>query len=148
MKAIKRTAIVAGVYVALVIAFEVFAVYMGHQDAQDGVAPDDQWILLSTSDGQKTHDTVVAGVEVDGQLYVAANHWPRQWLRRAEKNSDIKVTRAGVTLSHRAIQVLGAERDRVLREYSLPWILRFLTGFPPREFLRLDPVSDPENPGR
>ena len=30
-----------------------------------------------------THDEIVAGVESQGQPYVAANHWPRGWNRQA-----------------------------------------------------------------
>jgi hypothetical protein len=34
--------------------------------------------------------------------------------------------------------VQGADHDSVLEDNRLPFVARFLMGFPPREFLRLD----------
>ena len=62
----------------------------------------------------------------------------RGWHRRALENPEIEVTRNGVRLPYRAIAVSGAEREGIVRDYPLPWAIRFLTGFPPRLFLRLD----------
>ena len=39
----------------------------------------------------------------------------------------------------RAVSVTGTEHDRVDAENSLGVAFRFLTGFPPRYFVRLDP---------
>jgi hypothetical protein len=85
------------------------------------------------------HDRVVARLESDGHLYVAANHWPRAWYRRALENPDVQVTLDGEKRNYRAVPVTGAEDDRVERENSLGVVFRILTGFPPRHFLRLDP---------
>ena len=85
------------------------------------------------------NDRVVARLESNGQLYVAANHWPRAWYRRALEHPDVQVTVDGETGSYRAVPVIEAEHDRVNRENRLGIMFRILTGFPPRYFVRLDP---------
>jgi hypothetical protein len=139
-KALKWMAIALGAYVGLVIAFESLVVVMGQRQADRGVQPGEDWLVIATTDADGgTKDTVVAGVEIDGQLYVAANHWPRGWYDRAVDRPDVEVVREGVRGTRRAVPVVGEERVSVTRKYELPWVIRFLTGFPPRSFLRLDP---------
>ena len=140
MKAIKLLAIVLGVYVGLVVAVESLVGIMGGRHVTRGVQPGETWLLISTTaaDGVRK-DAVVAGVESDGKLYVAANHWPRGWYNRAVENADVEITREGKKIASRAVPVSGEERVRIAEDYSLPWIVRLLTGFPPRSFLRLDP---------
>lgn len=140
MKAIKLLAISLAVYVGLVVGFESLVGVMGQRQASSGVLSGEKWLIITTTaaDGAK-RDTVVAGVESDGKLYVAANHWPRAWYHRAVASPDVEIVRGGEKLARRAVQVSGEERDRIARDYPLPWAIRFLTGFPPREFLRLDP---------
>ncbi len=141
MKALQRIARVALAYVALVVAFEAFVGVMGRQHAARGVAADDWALALTTTgpDGER-RDAVVAGVEIDGRLYVAANHWPRAWYGRALAHPEVEVTRGGqAALPFRAVPIAGDERDRVAAAYDLPLFIRVLTGFPPRRFLRLDP---------
>lgn len=140
MKAIKWTAIVLGAYVALVVAVECLVGFMGGRHAGRGVQPDENWLVITTTDADgRTRDTVVAGVESGGQLYVASNHWLRGWYDRAVGNPDVEIARGGEKAAYRAVPVSGAERVRIERDYQLPWLLRLLTGFPPRSFLRLDP---------
>src|SRR5262245_37653083 len=139
MKAVRLLAIALAAYAGLVVAFESFVVITGRRQVERGVAPDEGWLVLTTRDAQGSHETVVAGVEIDGRLYVAANHWPRAWYDRAVANPEVETTRAGETTSWTATPVTGAERDLVAREYDLPWAVRLLTGFPPRSFLRLSP---------
>lgn len=69
---------------------------------------------------------------------LGARQAARGWYRRVLQNPDVKVTRAGEPLRYVAVPVLGKERERVAGDYRLPWAVRFLTGFPPRSFLRLD----------
>lgn len=98
-------------------------------------------LVITTRDADGTpHDRVVARLESDGKLYVAANHWPRAWYHRALQNPEVEVTIDGEKKPYRAVPVSGAEHDRVAREHALGVFFRFLTGFPPRSFLRLDPA--------
>jgi len=140
MRVVKLIAIALGIYLALVVAFESLVGVMGARHANRGVQPGESWLVIKTTDADgNTNDTVVAGVESGGQLYVAANHWPRGWYNQAVKNPDVEITRGGEKTARRAVPVAGEERVRIARDYTMPWALRFLTGFPPRSFLRLDP---------
>ena len=132
MKALKIVAIVVLVYVGIVVAFESM---IGYFQPAGGST-----LVITTFDGDRTaHDRVVSRLESDGQLYVAANHWPRAWYNRALENPEVRITRDGEKGDYRALPVTGMEHDRVDRENSLGVVIRILTGFPPRYFVRLDP---------
>jgi hypothetical protein len=96
--------------------------------------------VITTFDADGTaHDRVVSRLGSDGKLYVAANHWPRAWYKRALANPEVNATLDGDEAGYRAVPVTGAEHDRVDGENSLGLIFRIVTGFPPRTFVRLDP---------
>jgi deazaflavin-dependent oxidoreductase (nitroreductase family) len=96
-------------------------------------------IVLSTtgSDG-KSYERVLSPIDDNGQLFVAANHWPRAWYHRARENPEVRVTRGGKTTDYRAVPVSEQERERLLDESGFPLVLYIFTGFAPRQFLRLD----------
>jgi hypothetical protein len=139
MKALKTLAIVLAVYVGIFVAFETLVVVMGKRQAEHGLQPGEQFIVITTTDSGGSRDTVIGSVDVDGKTYVAANHWPRGWYDRAVAHPDVEITRAGARAPYHAVVVDGDERDRVAAGYRLPFVVRFLTGFPPRSYLRLDP---------
>ena len=139
MKALKWLVIVLAAYLGIVVAFEGLVAFMGKRQADSGVQPGETWIVITTADGAGSKDTVIAGVEREGQLYVSANHWPRGWYNRAIANPEVEVARGGEKQPYRAVPLEGEERDKIAASYVLPWPLRFLTGFPPRAYLRLDP---------
>ncbi len=126
----------------MIVAFEVLVGVVGKRQAEQGVEPGEPWVVITTTgaDGNPAK-TVIAGVESGGHLYVSANHWPRGWYKRAIEHPDVEVTRGGETKPYLAVPVNGEERERVSMDYRLPWIVRFLSGFPPRSFVRLDPRS-------
>ncbi len=96
-------------------------------------------LVLSTASGDGTSsDRVLARMERDGQLFVSANHWPRHWYNRALANPRVQVTMDGEKADYLAIPVSEEVRDRLLATSKFPFVARILTGFPPREFLRLD----------
>ena len=82
----------------------------------------------------------MARLESNGQLYVAANHWPRAWYHRALENPNVQVTLDGEKGNYRAVPVTDEEDDRVDGEHGLGIVFRILTGFPPRYLVRLDPL--------
>ena len=97
-------------------------------------------IVLSTTDSDgKSYDRVLSPIDDNGQLVVAANHWPRAWYHRALENPEVRVTRRGETTDYRAVPVSEEERERLLDESGFPVVLYLFTGFAPRQFLRLDP---------
>ncbi len=132
MKALKIVATVVLIYVGIVVAFETL---IGYFQPTAGST-----LVITTFEGDGTpHDRVVSGLESDGQLYVAANHWPRAWHDRALENPEVHVTLDGEKSDYRAVPVTGEEHDRVDSKNSLGVVFRILTGFPPRHFVRLDP---------
>ncbi len=132
MRALKIVAVVVVVYVGIVIAFESL---LGYFQPTAGST-----LVITTFDREGTpHERVVSRLESEGQLYVAANHWPRAWYNRALEKPEVRVTLDGETRDYRAVPVTGVEHDRVDGENSLGVAFRILTGFPPRYFVRLDP---------
>jgi len=132
MKALKIVAIGVLVYVGIVVAFESL---IGYFQPRAGST-----LVITTFDEDETpHDRVVSRLESNGQLYVAANHWPRAWYRRALANPNVQAAVDGKKGDYRAVPVTGAEHDRVNGENSLGVVFQILTGFPPRYFIRLDP---------
>lgn len=131
MKILKILAVVLLVYVGIVVAFESLIGYF--QPASEAT------LVITTFEDGTPHDRVVSRLESGGQLYVAANHWPRAWYHRALENPEVQATLDGETRDYRVVPLTDAERDRVDAEHSLPLVFRFLTGFPPRHIVRLDP---------
>jgi hypothetical protein len=132
MKAMKIIAIVLLVYLGIVVAFETS---IGILQPSSGAT-----LVITTFDaGGAPHERVVSRLESDGHLYVAANHWPRAWYKRALANPDVQATVDGQKRDYRAVPVTGAEHDRADGAHSLPFVFRIVTGFPPRYLLRLDP---------
>lgn len=132
MKALKIAALAVLAYAGLVAAFESL---LGTLQPKAGST-----LVITTFDAAGApHDRVVSRLEADGKLYVAANHWPRAWYRRALARPEVQVELDGRTVDHRAVPVTGEEHERVDAANRLGPIFRFVTGFPPRYFLRLEP---------
>ncbi len=132
MKALKIVGIVLLVYVGIVVLFESL---LGAFQPQS-----ESTIVITTTDAQgASQDRVVSPIEDGGALYVSANHWPRSWYDRAIENPEVRVTANGTTTEYVAVPITGATDDRLQREHAHPIFFRILTGFPPRNFLRLDP---------
>ncbi len=96
-------------------------------------------VITTTGADGESHDRVLSPIDDNGQLVVAANHWPRAWYRRALENPEVRVTRDGETTDYRAVPVSEEERERLLGASGFPLVAYFFTGFAPRQFLRLDP---------
>ena len=132
MRAMKIAVIVVLVYMGIVTLFETS---IGYLQPMAGST-----LVITTFDkAGVSHDRVVSRLESDGKLYVAANHWPRAWYRRALENPDVQITIDGTKGNYRAVPVSGDEHARVESSNRLPFFFRVLTGFPPRLFMRLDP---------
>lgn len=134
-KPVKIGLIVIASYVALVVIFESL---LGVFQPEAG-----ETMLITTYDSDGAgHQRVVARLESGGDLYVAANHWPRNWYYRVLETPRMNVDYEGSSIMY-SVEPLAnssAEYERVDAEHSLPLVFRFLTGFPPRRLLRLDPL--------
>ncbi|MEZ4292224.1 MAG: nitroreductase/quinone reductase family protein [Myxococcota bacterium] len=121
------------VYAILVAGFETMIGVM-----QPTVG--DTLVISTTDDAGVVHDRVLARLESGGQMYVAANHWPRAWYRQALAHPRVGITIDGERGDYTAVPVTGSEASRVHAENDPGLGFRVMTGFPPRRFLRLDPV--------
>ena len=134
MKVLKIVGIAVVVYVAIVVVFESSLGYF--QPATPGSIT-----ITTTDEDGNAHDRVLTELASDGKVYVAVNHWPRAWYRRTRVNPNVRVTRGdGPAEDYTAVKVTGEEHDRVAEDNPLGPVLRFLMGFPPRYFVRLDPA--------
>lgn len=132
MKALKILAIVLLAYVAIVAIFESL---LGYFQPEAG-----NTLVITTFDAEGGgEDRVLSALDSGETLYVAVNHWPRAWYRRALANPAVRIKRNGGTQEYMAVLVTGEEYDRVQAEHPLPTVARFLMGFAPRRILRLDP---------
>jgi hypothetical protein len=132
MKTLKWIALALLAYVGLVVLFE--STLGALQPAGEGTL-----VITTTDSSGAEHDRVVSRLQSDDRLYVAANHWPRAWYGRVLDNPDVRVTMNGLTEDYAAVPVTGAEHQRVDADNPLGIVFRFLTGFPPRYFVRLEP---------
>lgn len=133
MKILKILGILAAVYVGIVVLFESL---IGYFQPADGST----LVITTTNPEGESNDRVLSAIDSEGKLYVAANHWPRAWYRAVRANPEVSVTRNGETADYVAVDVTPAEHDKLDNEVQpLPFLVRFLTGFPPRYFVRLEP---------
>lgn len=135
MKIIKRLAIALVLYVGLVIAFESMIGLLQPQS-------ESTLVIATTSDSGDVDERVLAHLESQGDIYVAANHWPRDWYKQALENPNVLVTIDGETSSYLAVPATETEHERVNAENPHSFWFRFVTGFPPRYFLRLEPEPE------
>lgn len=125
------------VYIGLVVAFESMIGFL--QPEQGNVLT-----IVTTGDDGVANDRVLARIDDGGQIFVSANHWPRAWYNEALSNPNVDVALEGgdgPRGAYTAVSISGAEADRLQEAHAHPFAFRFITGFPPRYFLRLDPKS-------
>lgn len=124
--------IILAIYVGIVVLFESL---LGFYQPEQG----NTMVLRTFEDDGELHPRVVARLDRDGEIFVAVNHWPRAWARRLQRNPDLEMTYEGVTATYTAVVLTDAEHDQGQIDFSVPFAFKFLTGFPPRYFIRLDP---------
>jgi len=133
VKFLKAILVLFIVYVGIVITFESLLGYFQPSD-------EDTLVITTTDNEGEQHDRVISELRLDGRLYVAANHWPRMWYWRMLEHPEVQITRDGKTAGYRAVPVRGEEYERVDEAHELGPVIRFLTGFPPRRIVRLEPL--------
>lgn len=120
-------------YVLTVVGFESLIGYFQPANASTLT------VTTTAADGA-TNPRVVSRLASAGNIYVAANHWPRAWYEQARSHPQVQARIDGETGDYLAVPVVGVEHDQVDADNPLGPFFRFLTGFPPRYFLRLDPA--------
>jgi len=132
MRAVKWIVILVLAYVGIVVLFESLIGWF--QPSNESTL-----VITTRAEDGSAHERVVSRLESDGTIYVAANHWPRAWYRQALADPQVEAAFGGSKRAYTAVPLEGAEEARVDAEHPLPLPFRFLTGFPPRELMRLDP---------
>ena len=133
MKILKIVLIIIAVYIGLVVVFESLLGYF---------QPAGQTTLMITTqdEDRQSNSRVLQLISSEDKIYVAANHWPRAWYQNALEKPAVKATIAGNTSDYHAMPVSAPEYKKLMTEFAHPIWFRVLTGFPPREFIRLDPA--------
>ena len=131
-KTIKIVLILIGLYGASVALFESMLGYF---------QPENQaTLVITTFDAAgEGNDRVVVRIEHEGALFVAVNHWPRQWYSRLLDNDQVRVRFDGLDALYTASKVPEAKEAALGAARPLGLGFRILTGFPPRYFVRLMP---------
>jgi hypothetical protein len=144
MKILKWLGIVTAVYVCFVVVFE--AVFLGYYQPRLERTGIPMLVITTTDDSGGSHEQRVARFVSSGKLYVSAHHWTRGWYKRAFKNPNVSIEIDGTTSNYIAVPVQGGEFEQAAAEFPLPFMVRFLMGFPPpRDILRLDPAMPGNN---
>ena len=131
-KTLKIVLILIGLYAASVALFESLLGYF---------QPENQaTLVVTTYDAADVGaDRVLVRIEHEGELFVAVNHWPRQWYGRLLDNDQVRVRFEVVDAGYTASKVPEAEQAALDTARPLGLGFRVLTGFPPRYFVRLTP---------
>ena len=138
MKLLKLVGYLFVGYVSLVFLFE--AVFLGifqHTIEVDRLKN----LVITTTDSTGHPDPRrITYVMVGPSIYVSAHHWPRAWYHQAIKDPYIVVELNDSKNDYLAVHIAGREFQSVAEAFPLPFVVRFLMGFPPqRNILRLDP---------
>jgi hypothetical protein len=131
-RASKLLLIMLALYVLLVVLFESLLGFYQPQQSNT-------MVITTFEDDLQANDRVVERLEIEGEIFVAVNHWPRAWARRLRNNPDIQMSHKGVTGNFSAVVLSGTEHEQGKVDFSVPFLFKFITGFPPRFFVRLDP---------
>ena len=128
------------------VLLSVFLVYVGFVALMEGligfIQPHmDGGVRLTTTDAYgRTSERMLAGARLEGKLYIASNHWLRGWYHQALAEPRVQAEVDGAQAAYSAVPIEGEERARVSDAYRMGFVLRFICGFAPSRFLRLDPV--------
>lgn len=118
-------------YVAMVAYFETRLGYLQPTGSSS--------IIIATFNNEdERHERVVRLTKIDGEHYIAAQHWPRAWYYQALNRPDIEVKMTSEFKPYTAVPLSGSELEYVKNVYRMSLGFRFRTGFPPRKFMRLD----------
>ena len=138
MKTIKIITFVVTGYIGIVAA--MCAVVALVQPTMPGVL-----VLTTTDEDGNEYERLLGRMEIGGVLYLVSNNWLRRWYYRAISHPDAAVTIDGKRMAFTAVELDATDHERLVDKYPMPTWMRILAGFPPRRFLRLDPMPARNN---
>ena len=130
---VKILLILIATYVGIVVVFESLLGYYQPKGEENLV------ITVTEDDGSQSQ-RVLSLFQSEGELYLAANHWPRP------ARAHLASSSSGQSGDYVAIPIDEVDHERVLNDNRIPFFGRFLMGFPPREFVRIEPVTPAAEP--
>ncbi len=134
----KFAKIILGLLVGYLVLIGAFELMIGILQPEQGQV----LTITTTDDDGVANDRVVSWLDDDGTVFVSANHWPRAWYNEAIKNPQVQVMIDGQRGDYVAVQIDNdTEWERLDTKFAHPFLFRFITGFPPRLFLRLVPQT-------
>ena len=141
-RTLKWVAGIVGVYIVFVVLFEtVFLGYLQPSFEREGGGIPMLDIVTTDEAGNLNRRRLARFESSDGATYVSAHHWTRGWYHELVANPEVRIEIGGEAADYVAVVVTGDEFDRIAAEFPLPFLVRFLMGFPPeRNIVRLDPV--------
>ena len=132
----KTTKILIAVFIGYALLVFSFEMAIGLIQPQAG----NVLTITTTGEDGVPNDRVLAWLDDDGTMYVSANHWPRTWYREAIAHPQVTVEIDDVRSEYFAVPIEDPDEwERLNTKFAHPIAFKFITGFPPRLFLRLDP---------
>lgn len=130
-----------GIAIAYVVVVAGFETWLGYSQPSGKST-----LVITTEDSSGTQgDRVLSRLDSQDKIYVSANHWPRRWYRQAMRRPNVEIDTGDGKRPYVAVPVIGDEHDRLLSEHPHTLGFRLLTGFPPRFFVRLEPLPATEH---
>jgi len=152
MKAVRIVATVLGCYLAIALILDAAIGYFQPQPKGGTTV-----VLRTYDDLGRPHETVLAVLDDNGQLWLESGHWFRGWYHRAVKHPDVDLMRDGDVHPYRAVPIDTPEAHATVTrlmgkgmsraEGIRYWIGRTMLLFAPIKPLRLDP-RPPEGDAR
>ena len=136
-RAVKILLIVSALYLLQIVLFESL---LGFYQPEQG----NTMLITTFEEDGEAHERVVSRLDRNVEIFVAVNHWPRAWARRLQRNPTMQMTYGGVTGDYTAVVLTGAEHEQGKIDFSVPFLFKFMTGFPPRYFVLLQPNTGSE----
>ena len=106
-----RVAVLLAAFVVLALALDGW-VGLAQPELQPGRA---EGVLVTFDESGGRHETRLAVVDHEGDVWVQSGHHFRGWYERALRNPDVELVRGGETHRYRAVPIDTPETEALVR---------------------------------